>query len=321
MPSSGSNRKAITLPPCPCDNPESAIRAQAAALGFDACGFAAAHEVSDEARQQYARWLATGRNGCMQWAAGHQNLRSDPRLLLPGARTVIALAMNYYPQLLQPQDAPRFAFYAYGRDYHEVLRGRMRQLAAFLQQIAPGCECRPCVDTAPLRERWWAVQAGIGFIGINGQLILPGRGSYFFLGCLLTTQELKPDAPCTLSCQGCQACVRACPTAAITPGQAVDARRCLSCLTIEQRGPLPEWVASKIGNRVYGCDTCQLVCPHNRDAQPTRIPEFQPTDEFLHLTRDQILHMTPADFSRLFSHSAVKRTKLAGLQRNAHLIE
>lgn len=308
------------MPHCPCDNPELAVKTRAAELGFDACGLAAAHRVSDQAREQYARWLATGRNGCMQWAAGHQDLRDDPRLLLPGARTVIVLAINYLPQRKLPQSAPQFAYYAYGRDYHEVVRAKMRQLAEFLQEIGP-CECRSCVDSAPMRERWWAVQAGVGFIGINGQLILPGKGSYFFLGCLLTTLALKPDAPCTLSCQGCHACERACPTGAITPGQAVDARRCFSCLTIEQRGELPTWVASKIGNRVFGCDTCQQVCPHNSQAQPTTVPEFQPSDEFLGLTKEKILHITQPDFSRIFSHSAVKRTKLAGLQRNARLLK
>ena len=223
--------------------------------------------------------------------------------------------MNYYPPRLQPADAPQFAYYAYGRDYHEVIKQRLRQLATAIEKIA-SCQTRCCVDSAPIRERYWAQQAGIGFIGLNNALILPERGSYYFLGIILTTLELEPDAPCTLSCGECRACIDACPSGALSGDGAVDARRCLSCLTIEHHGELPEWVSSVLGNRVFGCDECQKCCPHNRHAQPTAIAEFHPTDDFLSLTRDRIASMDQQEFSRLFSHSAVKRAKLAGLQRN-----
>ena len=255
----------------------------------------------------------------MDWAGRHRTLRDDPQQLLPGAQSVIVVAMNYYPPRLLPPQAPQFAYYAYGRDYHEVLRQRLRQLAVTIEQWTP-CQTRVCVDSAPIRERYWAQQAGLGFIGVNNALILPGKGSYYFLGIVLTTLRLQPDAPCHLSCGQCRACMAACPTGALSGDGAVDARRCLSCLTIEQRGPLPEWVAAAIGHRVFGCDDCQKCCPHNRHARPTAVPELQPSDEFLALTHERIARMDQAEFSRLFGHSAVKRAKLAGLQRNLELI-
>lgn len=291
------------------------IKEVSRALGFDACGVARAHRVDDVAAARYARWLAQGRNGCMEWAARHCDLRDDPQGLLPGVRSVIVVAMNYYPARFQPREAPQFAYYAYGRDYHEVVKQRLWQLAAAIEQMAP-CQTRVCVDSAPIRERYWAQQAGLGFIGLNNALILPGKGSYYFLGVILTTLSLDPDAPCTQSCGECHACIQACPAGALRGDGAVDARRCLSCLTIEHRGDLPQWVSGVLGNRVFGCDECQKCCPHNRHAHPTTIAELQPTDDFLSLTRERIAQMDQAEFSRLFSHSAVKRAKLAGLQRN-----
>ncbi|MBR6284359.1 MAG: tRNA epoxyqueuosine(34) reductase QueG [Muribaculaceae bacterium] len=297
-----------------------AIKAQAASLGFDACGFARAQPVDEVARQRYRQWLKNGHHGCMEWAARYGEVRDDPRLLLDGARTIVMLAMNYHPPRLQAADVPQFATYAYGRDYHEVLRERMQRLAAFIHETTGG-RCRCCVDTAPLRERYWAQQAGLGFIGLNNQLIVPGRGSYFFLGAVLTTLELPPDAPCTLSCEGCGACVAACPTGALSGDGAADASRCLSCLTIELRGPLPAWAGQAMGNCVYGCDACQQCCPHNWQAAPTTVADLHPSEQFLRLDAAAIRHMTAEEFSHLFAHSAVKRTKLAGLQRNLAAIE
>ena len=291
------------------------IKTQAQRLGFDACGFAVAQPVDAVAREQYRQWLAQGRQGCMAWAERYCDVRDNPQLLLDGARTVIMLAMNYYPGQMQPQQAPQFAYYAYGRDYHEVMRERMRELAQFIVSET-GCDTRCCVDTAPLRERYWAQRAGLGFIGLNNQLILPGRGSYFFLGAVVTTLELPADEPCRLSCGECRACIAACPGHALGYDQPVDARRCLSCLTIEYRGELPQWARDVMGNRVYGCDECQRCCPHNRHAQPTAIADFRPTEEFLSLTAADIRHMTSAQFKRMFGHSAVQRTRLQGLQRN-----
>lgn len=296
------------------------MKQQARLLGFDACGYAQAGPVSAQAAARYSQWLAQGKNGCMDWAARYRDLRCDPTLLLPGAKTVISLAMNYYPRRFKPAGTPQLAYYAYGRDYHEVVRDRARQLARCIEQLT-GCTSRVCVDSAPVLERYWAQRAGIGYTGLNGLVIVPGRGSYFFLCEVLTTLELPPDAPCTLTCQGCHACERNCPGGALKGGE-VDARRCISCLTIEYRGPeLPQWLGQAMGDRVYGCDACQQCCPHNREATATTVPEFQPSDALLALTLDDIESMDQAQFSRLFSHSAVKRTKLAGLQRNAAFIK
>ncbi len=295
------------------------IKKTALELGFDACGIALVDRVDDVAIERYHQWLASGKNGCMDWANNHQAIRENPEMLLEGARSVIVVAMNYYPQVFQPKDAPQFAYYAYGRDYHEVIKQRLWRLSEDIERET-GCKSRACVDSAPLRERYWAQRAGIGFTGWNNQLIIPSKGSYFFLGVLVTTLELEPDVPCLEHCLQCRACEKACPSEALRCGETVDARRCLSCLTIEHKGDLPEWVKDVIGNKVYGCDECQKCCPHNHLATGNTTPEFQPRAELLSLTLNDILTMTQEEFSRIFSHSAVKRAKLAGLQRNARLI-
>ena len=284
-----------------CDVRE-AIRAKALSIGFDACGFACAEPVEQWAVEQYDRWIAAGHNDCMEYAARYRDVRNAPRLLLDGAKTIICVAANYLPAKRQPANAPQFALYAYGRDYHEVLKERLLLLASFIAE-ATGCQSRPCVDTAP-----------------NNALILPGRGSFFFLGELVTTLEVEPDEPCSLTCGDCHRCEAACPGGALHDGVALDARQCLSCQLIERRGDLPQWVAAAVGNRVYGCDTCQLVCPHNRNAMPATIPDFAPSEEFLSLTHEDIACMPPAKFRHLFAHSAVRRTKLEGLHRNAALL-
>lgn len=291
------------------------IRAEALRLGFDACGFARAEEVDEEARNRYDRWLASGRNDCMEYAARYLDVRSDPRKLLPDAATVISVALGYYPAVLQDRESPQFSFYAYGRDYHEVLRERLKALASFIGHLT-GAESRACVDTAPIREKYWAQRAGIGFVGRNNLLILPGKGSFFFLGELVTTLCIEPDEPCRLTCGDCRRCEIYCPGKALSGGVALDASRCLSCQLIENRGELPSWVASCAGRRVYGCDVCQRCCPHNAYAEPTRVPDFAIKPELQHITREDIASMTEQRFSALFSHSAVSRLKLAGLKRN-----
>ncbi len=298
---------------------EKLIKSQAASLGFDACGFAAATPVDVEAVERYDRWIAQGRNGCMAWAANHRELRRDPSLLLDGAQTVISLALNYYPARFQPEGTLRVAYYAYGRDYHEVLREKLTELAHFIEQITH-CATRPCVDSAPIRERYWAQRAGLGFIGRNNCLIIPGKGSYFFLGEIVTTAQLPPDEPCMLSCGDCGRCIEACPSGALTGDGAADASRCLSCLLIENHDEqLPDWVAQVVGDKVVGCDECQLCCPHNAHAVATTVADFAPADAVMSLTRDRIAQMSAGDFKRTFAHSAISRLRHKTLRRNADL--
>lgn len=297
-----------------------AIKAEALRLGFDAVGFAHAAPVSSEAAQAFTQWISEGKNDCMQWATNYTDLRLDPTRLVPGAKTVISLAVNYLPQRLQDADAPQVSRYAYGSDYHEVVRDMARQLAAYIKEQT-GHESRVCVDSAPILERYWAQQAGLGFVGLNTLLIIPGKGSFFFLCELVTTLELDADEPCALTCGECHACERNCPGGALKDGM-LNAARCLSCQTIENRSEqLPEWVERCIGNHLYGCDECQMACPHNRDAQPTTRPEFQARESILALTCDGVLAMTQEQFSTAFRHSPIKRAKLAGLQRNAALLK
>lgn len=273
----------------------------------------------------YDRWLSEGMNGEMAYLEKYHDIRSNPALLLPGARSVVSCAFNYWWGSV---DSPlRWASYALGDDYHDVVRGRLQSVADAIT-AETGAECRVCVDTAPILERYWAVRSGVGFIGLNQQLIIPGAGTHFFLGEIITTLDLVPDAPCMLTCGECRRCLRACPDGALrekdeAPGNqtaeiTLDSRRCLSYLTIEYRGEFPE--GTRPGKHIYGCDVCQEVCPHNSKAPLSDIEEFRPRAAILRLDTDAILEMRQEDFSAIFRKSAIKRTKLAGLQRNARAI-
>lgn len=305
--------------PSPSIDISKQIKSQALSLGFDACGFAAATPVDDEAVARYDHWIELGHNGCMAWAAGHRELRRDPSMLLEGAQTIISLALNYYPARFQPEGSLRVAYYAYGRDYHEVLREKLAELAHFIEEITH-CPTRPCVDSAPIRERYWAQRTGIGFIGRNNCLIIPGKGSYFFLGEIVTTALLPPDEPCLMTCGDCGRCIEACPSGALNVEGAADASRCLSCLLIENHNEeLPDWVPTVAGNRVVGCDVCQLCCPHNAHAEATTIEDFALTETVENLTRDRVNQMTAGEFKRTFAHSAISRLRHKTLVRNARL--
>lgn len=285
-------------------------------------GVARCEPVSPDDIGLYTRWTAGGNHAGMSYLEKYGEVRSDPHLLLDGAQSLIVCAFPYYHPVEYSADRPRFARYALATDYHEVVRERLTRAATAIREQWGG-ETRVCVDTAPLRERYWAVRAGLGFIGRNCQLIIPGAGSYFFIGTILTTVTLEPDAPCTLGCGDCGRCLKACPTGALGAGlenentgfPILDARRCISYLTIEHRGPLPE--NPRLGNRIYGCDVCADVCPHNAAPPVTTIPEFIPRQSVTSLTLADITSLTPERFASIFTHSAVKRTKLAGLIRNA----
>lgn len=297
-----------------------AIRQEALKLGFTACGFATVVDTPDEVYNAWQDWIAQGKHASMTYMERYAAVRRNPQELLPQASTVISLALNYYPSQQLPAHNPRFAYYAYGKDYHEVMREKLQQLVSYIHTIA-SCECRICCDTAPIFERYWATRAGIGFVGRNSQLILPGRGSYFFLGEIVTTLPLPPSQPIASQCSECRRCIDACPVRAIAEDGTIDARRCISCQTIENRGEIAPEIACRLGRRVYGCDTCQEVCPHNSHATPTTIAEFQPREELRTLTYKKMRELTREEFAAIFRQSAVKRAKYEGLMRNLSCLD
>lgn len=298
------------------------IKAEASRLGFFVCGFARAEPVSEAMRRHYLGWLADGRNADMAYLGNNLDKRFDPRLLMPGVKTIVVVAQNYFPARRLPEGEPQIADYALGLDYHDIVKQKLRQLAATVG-IA---DYRAFVDTAPVLERYWAVRAGLGWIGKNQQFIIPHAGSEFFLGELFVTVELPPDEPLPNRCGTCHRCVDACPTHALSlPATCVegygditrfDARLCLSYQTIENRGELTVDAKAAMGDTFYGCDRCQRACPWNRFAKPSTEPLLQPREELLAMTRQKWENLSEEDYRRLFKGSAVKRAKYEGLMRN-----
>lgn len=275
--------------------------------------------VSDKADSDFRSWLADGCNASMTWLADKADMRRDPSLLLSGATSVIVAAFPYRPAGESPRPRMAISLYALGRDYHAVLRERLAPVAEAID-AACGSQSRICVDSAPLRERYWAVEAGLGRIGRNNLLLVPGLGSMLFLGSILTTARIEPDSPLPPSahpCADCDApCVRACPTHAIRPDSTVDARRCLAYLTIEHRGQLPE--GTRLHGRVFGCDACALACPRNRQPLPPGqpLPDFAPLPETMSLDADELTTMSQRAFARRFAHSPLSRARTETLLRN-----
>ena len=287
------------------------IRSLASKAGFYATGFAKAEPVEQAVADFYSRWIESGKNANMAYLANHAEIRRDLRLLLDGAKTVIVLAMSYFHEVGEGENPCNFALYAHGDDYHEVLRESLNPIVQYIEK--QGFAARVCVDSAPILERYWAVRSGIGFQGRNSMLIIPGAGSYFFLCEIVTTLDLPADEPCILSCGDCLACVKHCPGGAIGNCY-IDAGKCHSYLTIEHRGDLPAKTSLR---GIYGCDECQKCCPHNAAPPLTPLSAFHIRTALSSLTPQTVLSLTQTLFSAIFSHSAVKRTKLAGLQRNA----
>lgn len=295
-----------------------ALIAEASALGFDAIGAAPAEP--SRYGTQFRAWLALGRNGPMAWLERDPERRIDPRLVHPTARSIIVVTMRHDlpPAGPMPLDVPRgrIASYAVGEDYHEIMTPRLRALA---ERIGDPL-ARAYVDTGPVLERSAAEAAGLGWIGRNCNLIVPGQGSFTFLGVLLSSLETPPPRPGTISCGRCTACLVACPTGALIGPSQMDARRCISTLTIETRGMLAETDRPLIGDWVYGCDLCQEACPWNRKATGTREPALKALADRLYPSLDEILGLDAAGFSVRFRRSAIKRTKREGLARNAAVV-
>lgn len=284
------------------------LKSEARELGFAHCGVAPADPVAQDYVLHYRQWLEAGCQAEMHYLENHLEKRFDPRLLVDGTRSVVSLAMNYCPDRVQEG----LAWYAQGKDYHDVLRERMQQLMERL-----GLQGRCFVDTAPVPERYWAWRCGLGWIGRHHQLVIPQEGSTFFLGELFVTARFDVyDTPMKSRCGGCTRCLDACPTGAISPtSTCFDSRKCISYLTIENRGELPDGLASRMGQTFYGCDRCLKACPHLK-VEPTGEGVFRPSEELLTMQPDDWRGLTRERYQVLFKGSAVKRAKYEGLMRN-----
>ncbi|MBI1224767.1 MAG: tRNA epoxyqueuosine(34) reductase QueG [Bacteroidetes bacterium] len=298
------------------------IRTEAKRLGFDFVGFAKAAPLDEEARRLEA-WLNLGYQGKMSYMANHFDLRTDPTKLVPGAKSVVMLMHNYFPKEKQlDPDAPKFAKYAFGDDYHHVLKGKMKELLSFIRENIGEVDGRCFVDSAPVMEREWAKLAGLGWTGKNTLLIRPGAGSYFFLATMILDMPLATADPILDHCGTCRRCIEACPTDAIsTNGYLLDASKCISYLTIELREEIPKSFEGKMAGWAFGCDICQEVCPWNRFSKPNNEPAFEPHPDLLTMKTSEWQEITEEVFQKLFKKSAVKRTKYEGLRRNLKFLK
>ncbi|MGV8135858.1 MAG: tRNA epoxyqueuosine(34) reductase QueG [Mangrovibacterium sp.] len=298
------------------------IKQKAVCLGFQACGISRAGFLQEE-KIRLESWLVRGMHGEMEYMARNAEKRLDPRLLFEGGKSVVSVLLNYYPSEKQTDpEAPVLSKYAYGRDYHFVLKEKLQLLLQYIQsEIAP-CTGRAFTDSAPVLDKAWAARAGLGWIGKNANLISVEHGSFFFIGELILDLELEPDEKTVANhCGTCTRCIDACPTKAIVAPYLVDARKCISYQTIELRGELDETLKGKFANRVFGCDICQDVCPWNLKSEPHHEPGFDPDPQLMQLTRKEWYDMDESVFNDLFRNSAVKRTKYAGLRRNLRFLE
>jgi len=295
------------------------IRAFAQSLGFDACGFASAGKPIDPARR-FAAWISAGRHGGMSWLAETAATREDVSQKLPGVRTVVVLARNYYaPRPTAPSRAGRVARYAWGRDYHRVLRRPLITLARQIDSYGDGSKSYISIDTGPIMERAWAQRAGLASIGKNSLGLRRDIGSWFFLATVLTTIELDADPPAEDLCGTCTLCLDACPTQAIVEPYVVDARRCISYQTIENDAEVPKELAALHGDWVFGCDVCQEVCPWNRFAKESSAKSFHPRPGQANPLVTDLLELSDEEFHRRFAGSPLRRAKRAGMQRNARI--
>lgn len=298
------------------------IVAEAEKLGFDACGIARAKALEKESAH-VEQWLENQHEGEMNYLSRNKEKRYDPRLLVEGTRSIVTVLYNYFPkQKLSEDDNFRIAKYAYGTDYHDVLKRKMRQLLERIETQTGKLEnCRVFVDSAPVLDRAWAVRSGLGFIGKNTTLIHPKKGSFFFIGHLFLPLDLSETGQeITNRCGHCTRCIDACPTGALESPFHIDARKCISYLTIEYKGSLNGFDKARFQNWIYGCDICQDVCPYNRFSLPNSEPEFQPSAKFLAMRKPDWMNLSQADFEALFKHSAVQRAGFDGLKRNIGFI-
>jgi len=295
------------------------IKSIASDLGFSFCGISKAEFLEEEAPKLEA-WLKRGYQGKMSYLENHFEKRLDPTKLVPGAKSVVSLVYNYYPDPVHESlDLPKIAKYAYGQDYHFVIKDKLKEFMKRIHEEIGEVEGRVFVDSAPIHERAWAAKSGLGWVGKNSLLLNREMGSFFFLAELIIDLELKPDGPMKDYCGTCTACQDACPTNAIPQPNVVDGSRCISYLTIELKDEIPSEFQGKMEGWAFGCDICQDVCPWNRFSKPHKEPLFQPQgwEEF---SKQEWQEMTKEVFQKVFKKSAVKRTKFEGLRKNINFI-
>ncbi|WP_394907557.1 tRNA epoxyqueuosine(34) reductase QueG [uncultured Mesonia sp.] len=296
------------------------IKLEADRLGFISCGVSKADFLEEEA-PRLEKWLKEGKNGQMGYMENHFDKRLDPRLLVPGAKSVISLLYNYYPSVNQRDDTYKISKYAYGRDYHFVIKDKLKSLFEYIKNEIGAVEGRVFVDSAPVLDKAWAARSGLGWIGKNSNLLAKKTGSFFFIAELILDLELEPDTPVTDHCGSCTACIDACPTEAIHEPYRVDGSKCISYFTIELKEEIPQSEKGKFDDWMFGCDICQDVCPWNRFSKPHNEPLFDPHPDLLTYTKSDWEEITQETFGKIFQKSAVKRTKFGGLQRNISFLK
>jgi epoxyqueuosine reductase len=298
------------------------IKQTAAMLGFEFCGIAKAAFLNEDARR-LETWLNKGMNGTMNYMQNYFDLRVDPQKLVPGAKSVITLLLNYFPEQTQKENLPKISKYAYGEDYHIVIREKLNAFFKIIKDEIGDINGRGFVDSAPVLERAWAQKSGLGWIGKNGNLINKKQGSYFFIASLIVDFELNADDSYAKDyCGSCTRCIDNCPTEAILPDKVVDGSKCISYFTIELKDALiPDKMKGKFDNWLFGCDVCQDVCPWNSFAKPTNEKRFEPLPEILNFTVKDWEEMTEESFKIIFKNSPIKRTKFSGIKKNLHFIE
>ena len=291
-------------------------------LGFDHCGIARARKLDADAKR-LEQWLKKGMQGDMHYMENHFEQRIDPTLLVPGAKSVVTLLFNYFPSESQAEGNPKISRYAYGKDYHTVIRNKLNALLGLVKEHIGDVEGRGFVDSAPVLERSWAVHSGLGWVGKNGNLLTRKAGSYFFIATLITDLELVADDPFARDfCGSCNRCAEACPTQAILPGKVVDGSKCISYFTIELKDRLiPDSYQGRFEDWFLGCDTCQEVCPWNRFAQAHQHPELKPLPQILNMSTEEWEALTEEQFKELFRDSPLKRAKYEGIRRNLKFLK
>ncbi|MGO4913292.1 tRNA epoxyqueuosine(34) reductase QueG [Leeuwenhoekiella sp. W20_SRS_FM14] len=296
------------------------IKTEAQRLGFMSCGISKAEFLEQEA-PRLERWLKKNMHGEMGYMESHFDKRLDPTLLVPGAKSVVSLLLNYYPEAHQRKDSYKVSKYAYGTDYHFVIKDKLKELLDYITKEIGAVDGRAFVDSAPVLDKAWAAKSGLGWIGKHSNLLTKQVGSFYFIAELIIDIDLEYDTPVTDHCGSCTACIDACPTHAIVDAHVVDGSKCISYFTIELKNEIPSYAQDKMDEWMFGCDICQDVCPWNRFSKPHNQPLFSPNQAILDYSKNEWEELTQDLFSEIFRKSPVKRTKYAGLMRNIKFIK